>query len=152
MRSPGGFCSSVGPGKQLVVYLALAHEKNRNIADQFVDLGGQFLQQLLAFAARFLAHQIADRLPMLEIGRLDHIEQRDPAAGVAGPAAGESQGHAHFFGLIDHDKENAVAGPFLFVCRSVCLVTHTAKPVQPLRNARWASHPAINAMAIAIRP
>ena len=59
--------------------------------------------------AGLLLHHPLDALPVLELRRLDGIEQGDLAASVQGAPAGEAQRRLHLLGLVDHDQEDALA-------------------------------------------
>ena len=66
---------------------------------------------LLGLLARFLAHQVDDRAPLLAFRRLHDVEHGHPATRALGAAAGVAQRVAHFRAFVDDDQEDALIGP-----------------------------------------
>jgi hypothetical protein len=60
---------------------------------------------LFGFLTRFHGHQLPDGSPVLKIGRTDHADKSDAAAGPPGAQAGPAKGHVHFGRVVDdHQK------------------------------------------------
>ena len=94
-----------------------------------------FASSCSASSRRSSRISVLDRQPLLDVGRLDHIEQRDPAAGVARAQRGEAQRDAHLLGLVDDDKEDASRGDRRHAAIGSSL------SLTALRNGRLASQP-----------
>src|SRR5262249_54014091 len=95
--------------------------------------------------APFLARQFLDRTEMLDIGRLDDMQQGEPAAGMRGTARRVMHRDLMLRGLVDDDQKDPELG----------IVGHRGEPRkggQVPRNGRLASHPAITAATTAMTP
>ena len=92
---------------------SLTDIEDRVAAGPFEYLRPELLEELLPLLARLLAHQVADRRPMLEIGGIADIEQRHAAAIVPRPAAGVMQRDRHLLAVVDDDEEDPFLAPAL---------------------------------------
>ena len=70
-------------------------------------LGRQGLQAQLGLGAGIALQDPTDAEPVLELDRLDHLQQGHVPAGVLRAPAGVAQRVAHLLGLVDDDQEHA---------------------------------------------
>ena len=65
------------------------------------------MEQRFGLFPAFLAHDVFNRHPMLELRRFDDIEQGHAAASALGPEAREPERLVVLFGSVDNDQEDA---------------------------------------------
>src|SRR5260370_2068390 len=69
------------------------------------DLLAKTLEELLGGLAPLGPRQLLDRHEMLQFGRLDHIKERKPAAGMRGAAGGGAPRDSMLRGLVDDGEQ-----------------------------------------------
>ena len=85
---------------------------------------------------------------MLQLGRLDDVEQGEPPAGMSGAAGGIMHRDAMLRRLVDDDQEDTR----WHALRHRVIAARILAASQTPRKGRLASHPATTAVSTAIAP